>query len=132
VAGDAIQQVYLAATQTKGREAQVVYFNKRLREAVRAYVSSKSLKRSQALIGSQKGGKFSSSTVQQLFRVLYREAGVSNASSHSGRRTFITTLSEKGVSARVIQALARHADLATTARYIDVGSDKLAAAVELA
>ena len=60
----------------------------------------------------------------------YEAAAISNASSHSGRRTFITALSEKGVSVRVIQALARHSSLATTQRYIDVSADKLRTAVE--
>jgi len=62
--------------------------------------------------------------------VRYQAAAISNESSHSGRRTFITTLSEKGVSVRVIQALARHSSLATTQRYIDVSADKLRLAVE--
>ena len=40
-------------------------------------------------------------------------------------------ISEKGVSVRVIQELARHRDLATTQRYIDVSVDKLRNAVNL-
>ncbi|MBR03239.1 MAG: hypothetical protein CL394_07940 [Acidiferrobacteraceae bacterium] len=43
-----------------------------------------------------------------------------DASSHSGRRQFITTLAEKQVNVRVIQALARHRYLNTTMRYIDI------------
>ena len=86
--------------------------------------------RADHLIGSQKKAGFSSQTIQGLFRELYESAGISNASSHSGRRTFITALSEKGVSVRVIQALARHSSLATTQRYIDVSADKLRLAVE--
>ena len=35
-------------------------------------------------------------------------------------RAFITALSEEGVPVRVIQELARHRDLATAQRYIDV------------
>jgi len=69
--------------------------------------------------------------VQNLCRVLYQAAGIDNASSHSGRRTFITTLSERGVSVRVIQALARHSSLSTTQPYIDVSVDKLRCAVEV-
>ena len=52
-------------------------------------------------------------------------------SSHSGRRTFITNLSEKGVSTKVIQELARHSSMATTQQYIDVSTDKLQNAVDL-
>ena len=54
---------------------------------------------------SQKGKAFSSASLQNLFRDIYEGAGIDGASSHSGRRTYITTLSEKGVSARVIQQL---------------------------
>ena len=61
----------------------------------------------------------------------YQSVGIANASSHSGRRTFITQLSEKGVSVRVIQELARHSSLQTTQRYIDVSVDKLRCAVEV-
>ena len=83
------------------------------------------------LIYSQRtGGHFSSQTLQILFKTLYSNVGI-NASSHSGRRKFITDLSEKGVSVRVIQELARHRDLATTQRYIDVSVDKLRNAVNL-
>ena len=83
------------------------------------------------LIYSQRTcGHFSSQTLQILFKTLYSNVGI-NASSHSGRRKFITDLSEKGVSVRVIQELARHRDLATTQRYIDVSVDKLRNAVNL-
>jgi len=46
-------------------------------------------------------------------------------------RTFITALSEEGVSVRVIQEFARHRDLATTQRYIDMSVDELRNAVNL-
>ena len=63
---------------------------------------------------------------------IYREAGIDGASSHSGRRSFITKLASKGVSARVLQQLAGHSSLATTQRYIDVTDKMLQEAVELA
>ena len=66
------------------------------------------------LIQSQKGGGFSSTSFQKVFKDLYRIVGFDDCSSHTGRRKFITDLSDKGVSVRVIQELARHRDLATT------------------
>jgi integrase/recombinase XerD len=53
------------------------------------------------------------------------------ASSHSGRRTFITTLASKGVSVRVLQSLSGHRCLASTQCYIDVNDDMKRKAVEL-
>jgi integrase/recombinase XerD len=43
----------------------------------------------------------------------------------------LTELADKGVNARVVQALARHKHLNTTMRYIDLNENKLRAAVEL-
>ncbi|TVP53229.1 MAG: site-specific integrase, partial [Halomonas sp.] len=52
-------------------------------------------------------------------------------SSHSGRRTYITRLANKGVGVRLLAALAGHAHISTTQRYIDVNAEQLASAVEL-
>jgi len=60
--------------------------------------------------------------VQVWFHRLYQELGFSGASSHSGRRTFITRIAKKiveaGGSLRDVQELAGHASLSTTQRYI--------------
>ncbi len=53
----------------------------------------------EALLSSQKGGAFSSQTIQQVFRQLYTQIGFDGASSHSGRRTMLTKLAERGVHA---------------------------------
>ena len=66
-----------------------------------------------------------------LFQKLYEEAGIAGASSHSGRRQFVTELADKGINARVIQALARHKHLNTTIRYIDINENKMRSAIDL-
>jgi integrase/recombinase XerD len=52
-----------------------------------------------------------------------RELGVEGASSHSGKRTFITSLAKKiveaGGSLRDVQELAGHSSLAITHRYVE-------------
>ena len=57
--------------------------------------------------------------------------GLKDASSHSGRRTYITRLANKGVGVRLLAELAGHSHISTTQRYIDVNSDQLSQAVEL-
>ena len=58
-------------------------------------------------------------------------AGIKGASSHSGRRQFLTELADKGINVRVIMALARHKDISTTMEYIDFNESKLRSAIEL-
>jgi len=129
------QEVRLDSSQTKGNKTQTVVLNSKLRTELRDYLQKRPVLRQNPespLLVTQKRTGFSSQTIQNLFRTLYQSAGIQNASSHSGRRSFITALSEKGVSVRVIQELARHSSMATTQRYIDVSADKLKSAVELA
>ena len=89
------------------------------------------MKRTDApLIFSAKGGGFNAQTIINLFQKLYEDSGITGASSHSGRRQFVTELADKGINARVIQALARHKHLNTTMRYIDINENKMRNAID--
>ena len=126
--------IYLRAAQTKGNDSCTVLANKRLRTQLAKYAAQypKQLQKPAApLLFSAKGGGFSPQTIVNLFQRFYRSAGIAGASSHSGRRQFVTELADKGINARVVQALARHKNLGTTQRYIDINDNKLRAAVEL-
>ena len=68
----------------------------------------------------------------QLIIGIYQQCGLDGATSHSGRRTFITNLAGKGVGVRVLAELAGHASISTTQIYIDVSDTQMRAAVELA
>ena len=114
---------YLTAEQTKGRKGGVVFVSEKLRKELQAYVRSfppKAL--SDKLFYSQKRPSegWNSNTLCQFFHHLFRECGISGASSHSPRRTGITNLADKGVSVRVLQSICRHANISTTQAYIDV------------
>jgi len=74
---------------------------------------------------------YNANTLTQFFHYLYKRAGVFGASSHSGRRTFITKLANQGVSVRVLASLAGHRNISTTQAYIDVNDDMKRHAVEL-
>ena len=82
---------------TKGNERQRVMVNSSLRKALQKYVDSVCINYgvNDALIKSQKGGAFTTLTIVQLFARIYKLAGIEGASSHSGRRQFITTLAER-------------------------------------
>ena len=56
-------------------------------------------------------------------------AGIDGASSHSGRRQFVTQLADRGIYARLVQVLGRYKHLSSTQRYIDVNENALRNAV---
>jgi len=125
---------YLRAEQTKGSEGGTVLVNKRLATVLRRYAAANPrhcVKPDAALIYSGKGGGFSAQTIVNLFATLYAAAGITGASSHSGRRQFVSTMASKGINPRIIQVLVRHRHLNTTMHYIDVNESALRTAVEI-
>lgn len=130
--GAVVGSFHLLGEHTKTGETRAVHISGKLGKEVAAYLRSlrRDPKRVDAVIASQKGGAFSANSLCQLFARIYGEAGIIGASSHSGRRWFITRLAHSGVSPKVIMTLAGHRSLATTQRYIDVNDELMSAAVE--
>lgn len=126
-------EIRLSGAQTKGEQARTVFVSDRLRKELIAYARSQpsSLPTQDPLLRTQKRDGFSANTLAQTINSIYSAAGLDGASSHSGRRSFITTLAHKGVSVRVLASLAGHRSISTTQRYIDVNDDQKRAAVEL-
>ena len=124
--------VQLLADQTKGSRGRTVFVNSKLAKSLREYRPEVAGRNANApLIKSQKNRAFSANTMCQLMCRIYHNAGIDGASSHSGRRSFITNLANKGVSAHLLMKLAGHKNLATTQRYIDVNDKLLSEAAEL-
>jgi len=131
--GKVREEFILSPQQTKGRKARRVFVNARLQKELAVYLKQVKLRAiCPALSQSQKGTGFSANPMCQLLLRIYDEAGIADATSHSGRRTFITNLAAKGIGVRVLAELAAHSSIATTQRYIDVNDEQLRAAVEMA
>ncbi len=131
--GSVADQVRINPAIAKGGVGRTVFVNKRLQREIRQYLESLSALSDPAapLIRTQKNTFFSANTLCQLFGELYRKAGIKGASSHSGRRGFITKLAHSGISSKVIMELAGHKHLSTTQRYIEVNDEMKRAAVEV-
>ena len=130
--GEVRDEIQLSAAQTKGNSARSVLINSQLKSEIAIYIKCEQIKPSaKPLFASKTGKAFSANGLCQRVLKLYDEAGVDRATSHSGRRTFITTLAHKGVNVRVLAALAGHRSIATTQRYIDLNENVLRAAVEM-
>ena len=83
------------------------------------------------LFSTQKQSHFAANTAAQHLQRLYAQAAISGATSHSGRRTWLTELSSKGMGVRILAEMAGHASIQTTQRYIDVNDEQMRSAAEL-
>ena len=135
-------EIRSTAEQTKGKHARTVILADKLRKELLNYLQqrfgTKQLialnytdKMSKPLFNTQKREGFTANTACYHFHMLYKAAGLDGASSHSGRRSFLTHLSAKAVPLKVLMELAGHRQAQTTMRYINVTTDMKKAAVEL-
>ena len=141
--GTVKEEIALSAQQTKGNKARTVLVPRKLRDELTCYLQQRyglsnllavtQTDTQRALFPTQKNPKrgFTANTLCQLFHKIYKDSQMYGATSHSGRRTFITKLADKGVGVRVLMALAGHKSIATTQRYIELNPTIMKAAVEL-
>jgi integrase/recombinase XerD len=125
-------EIRLMPNQTKGKHARTVYLNERMQKELAHYIKCLKIKDvTKPLFYTQKREGFSPNTLTQYFFFLYRKVGLEGASSHSGRRSFLTGLANKGTAIHILKSLAGHRNISTTASYLYSSPTQLKAAVEL-
>ena len=132
--GTVKDEIRLLPDMTKGRHARTVFVSAKLKAELQVYSQqAKCVDRSYPFFASQKSVKagFNANSLAQTFALLYEGAGLEGASSHSGRRTFLTSLANKGTAIHILKTLAGHRSISTTAAYLYSSPAQLRAAVEL-
>ncbi|KTD32345.1 Tyrosine recombinase XerC [Legionella moravica] len=129
-----LDELSLKRSMTKGDKQRHVYLtHKKIRDILQAHVNGlKSVPRHKPLFQTQRKSRFTANTLQKWFRALYDKAGIIGASSHSGRRTFITRLIEQGADIKAVSRLAGHANIVTTAIYVEDNPERLKRIANLA
>jgi integrase/recombinase XerD len=140
---DVRDEIHLSSDQTKGKRGRTVILGKKARDLIKNYLCERYntndlqplllTDTSRPLFTTQKNPRrgFSPNTLAGHFCTLMREANIEGGSSHSCRRTFLTILGNKGVSLRILQALAGHASPQTTAMYVEANPAVMRRAVDL-
>jgi len=128
--GNLTDAIALTNGATKGRSGRVIPLHPDLKDALvtlHKHEADKGRVAAEAFVVTMKKGSSDavtrSNSVQFLFKDWFAKLGFKGASSHSGRRTFITKaarkVSEVGGSLRDVQALAGHSSIQITQRYVD-------------
>ena len=125
-------EIVLAAAVTKSKRARRIFVPKTMQLQLKRYLSELcQTSRDNYLFSTQKNSHFTANTATQHLQRLYARAGIVGTTSHSGKRTWLTELSSKGVGVRVLAEMAGHASIQTTQRYIDVNDEQMRRAAEL-
>ena len=119
--------IALEDVASKGRSGRVIPLHASLGVALEALRTASEAGHDDLVVRFRKGSRalgIRSAAVQALFRQWFDALGFAGASSHSGRRTFITAAARqqkhvRGASLRDVQALAGHSSLNVTQGYID-------------
>jgi integrase/recombinase XerD len=129
-----LDEICLKRGMTKGEKQRYAYLtHKKVCEALEDYLKSIGHQaRNQPLFQTQRKSRFTPNALQKWFKSLYDKAGIVGASSHSGRRTFITRLIEQGADIKAVSRLAGHASIVTTAIYVEDNPDRLKRLTHLA
>lgn len=121
----------------KGKSRDLPMKDLALREALEEYLTIRieqdpSLKPSDPLFLSQKGGPYSPNTLQDHIALMIRKwAGIEKGSSHSGRRTLLTDIIHgQQAGLKTAQQVAGHANEATTLIYQELPEWSVADALQ--
>lgn len=132
--GEALRLENEAAKKLSGR---VIPLKGEVREALAAYLATlePAPSREDFILRSERRGQMRAQSIVNWFREVYASLGIAGASSHSGRRHFVTMaarrISEAGGSLRDVQELAGHRALSTTQLYIAFNTDAQRRVVDL-
>ncbi len=136
--GEIGEAITLTNDITKGKSGGTIPLNDTLRTTLSALLTQDEVARKDrksAVIKSERGQAFKTQSIVNLLWQHYRKCDIQGASSHSGRRTFITNAARKislaGGSMKDIQQLARHSNLQITQRYVEANSAAQKAVVNM-
>ncbi len=133
IGGKVIDALRLVGNDIKGKKQRdIPLTHPKVVSAIEQHISNQSQVRSRfvepsgPLFRSQKGRFFSPNSMVHLIKRIYVNAGFRNASSHSGRKKFATTLIEQGADINCVKLLMGHSSIQTTALYRSPSTKRLA------
>jgi integrase/recombinase XerD len=125
-------EIRLSAQQTKGNTARVVFIPQKLKVEILDYLTTRHATLSHIpLFHTDDRLGFTPNSLCQWFFWTYKRAGINGASSHSGRKFFLTSLANKGISIHILASLAGHKSIAVTHKYLIANDEMKRNAVEL-
>ncbi len=119
------KRMLIRIVQGKGKKDRYVMLSERLLLLLREYY--KEYKPKEYLLEGQKGDKYSTRSIQAIFKDALKKANIKkNATVHTLRHSFATHLLETGTDIRVIRQLLGHNSIKTTQIYTQISTSNIA------
>lgn len=121
--GKVFDKIVLSPEKNKGKRVAEYYLNDKMKKELLDYYKwAKSVRMrirdDDYLLWSKKTNSFMcKESIVRIFRRIYDKCGLYKARSHSGRRTFISNLCDKGVAIQIVSKLANHRNVNITMGY---------------
>ena len=134
--GEVGEVIKLTNDASKGKSGGLVPINSKLKATlIELRNENKGKTANDAVISNSQGQALKRQSVVNLLWEHYRKCDIQGASSHSGRKFFITSAARKislvGGSINDIREIARHKNLQTTQRYISQNNEAQRKVVEM-
>ena len=129
--GEVRDEVLLTREMTKGSKLRTAFLtNPKVISVLKEYLDFRKetdefFDMDSPLFRSQKNLRFTPQTLSMVFRKMYDAVGLSGCSSHSGRRTFATSLLNQGINIKNVQTLLGHSSITTTSIYLETNPKML-------
>ncbi|MEQ5815183.1 site-specific integrase [Marinobacter sp. NFXS11] len=131
------EDFYPEVKKHRGKSRDLPLYDAALRTAIENHLAIRlaahpSVKKTDPLFLTQKGGPYSPNTLQEHFALMQRHwAGIERASSHSGRRTLMTNIiHDQKKSVKIAQKIAGHVSPSTTLIYEEPPEESLKKALQ--
>lgn len=111
----------------KGGKERKTYVNPVACKHLRDYLKSRPEKHEEALFCNTKHERLEDSGIRYILKQIAGRAGVNDCHPHRFRRTFATSLSNRGMDVQEIQQLMGHSSITTTLQYISINDDRVKA-----
>ena len=115
---------YFVPKEQKTQKVRQIFINKSFRAAVKEYLKYiTDTKLEGYVFTNRQGNRLSDASVDKMLKLLEKELGLENLSTHSLRKTFAYHMYMQTQDISLVQEILQHSSVAVTRRYLGISQD---------
>ena len=115
---------YFVPKEQKTKKIRQIFINKSFRAAVKEYLKYvPDVKLEGYVFTNRQGDRLSDASVDKLMKLLEKNLGLENLSTHSLRKTFAYHMYMQTQDLSLVQEILQHSSVAVTRRYLGISQD---------